>query len=216
MKLLRLYMTHTDVAKGGRGKGRGRGHQAVATVASSSGRDFVLTFSAGDEGGERGGKGATLSSPVPGSSAPGARKSGSRRKRESLVSVASALVNDALRDFTRRLVLCERCRRPCTALYASQHGMIRFVGDRRDVRMMIAPAPRQGQKPPQGLLLFVQCREKECQALSTVATRGGPRWLAKFAEFVLKREWEVGSPLASPRAPLVRLLPSFRVWNASR
>lgn len=134
-----------------------------------------------------------------------ARKKMARREKNALPSVyvTTAMLNDAVGTFTRLLVLCRRCRRPRTTLYASKD-----CGD--------APTPRSGggvhhwrhrpaataglasaQGVGGGLTLWVECQEQDCGLTTEVVASGRrPRWLVKYAEFVLHRTWEVWLCLA--------------------
>lgn len=103
-------------------------------------------------------------------------------KKEPCVDVATAVMNDGLREFTRRTVLCRRCRRARTSLYATARSADR------------SSAPGGGS-----LSLWVECQEEGCRVTSEVSTDGGPTWLVKFAEYVLRRKWEVRDDLCCVR-----------------
>lgn len=147
LKMLRFYVLAVPVPRG----------QPRPTVSPSQ-HEIVLSFSTG-----------AASSPTP-SPPPEAVSNRQRRARSGpgqLLSVATDLIDNGLREYTRLLALCGRCRRPRTALYASAGGG--------------------------GLSLFVECHSEGCGVTSEVSAEGGPRWLPRFARYVSRQEWEVSA-----------------------
>lgn len=130
-------------------------------------------------------------------------------------TAATAMLGDALSLFTRLLVLCRRCRRPCTALFAGEDsGPSRHRrGPSPDLRgsrtgrvvggkttTVVAPGSSRCRRG--GVALWIECQGEGCGVTSWVgvaAANGGgggggtdpPPWLAKFSRFVLNRAWKV-------------------------
>lgn len=134
------------------------------------------------------------------------RKALSRKKSAQLPSTcaATAMVNDGLGVFTRLFGLCGRCRRPRTTLYASKDcrnapltlrtgGAHRMQNMRPMAAAAVLPIATTIAGPDgEGPTLWIECQEEGCGITSEVATdTSSPRWLTKFAEYVLLRTWEV-------------------------
>lgn len=120
-----------------------------------------------------------------------AAKSTSRRE------VTSAMLNEGVGVFTQLLVICRRCRRSRTTLHASEDCREAFGpaaaagGDRRSWREKAADTAWVGSNG--GLTLWLECHEEGCGCKSEVVARNAssPRWLVKFAEYVMYHKWEV-------------------------
>lgn len=94
------------------------------------------------------------------------------------------------------LFVLSRCRGSRTTLYASRaprdseicsDGRARAqLGTRAVTRAYLhCEAGR--------LWLWVECHRQDCEMAFGVAADGGPRWLVKFAEYVLHHDWEASN-----------------------
>lgn len=114
------------------------------------------------------------------------RRQKSRSKSGALLKLTTSVVNDALRAFTGVLVLCRRCRCPRTALYASSDRPSASHGARVSLIVPEASRAHVGDE----VSLWIECHGSDCGMTHEVPTAGGPRWLTKFASYVLHHDWE--------------------------
>lgn len=147
-----------------------------------------------------------------------ASSSGSSRTKAAYRSskccvTTTALLDEALSVFTRLFVLCRRCRRPKTALFATEDNGARPSSAPRSGSSSarngsgkppsaVAPSLARSSSPRYGrwgVTLWVECQGEGCGLTSRVGGSGGrcsggtgpPPWLVKFSRYVLKRGWKV-------------------------
>lgn len=132
-------------------------------------------------------------------------------------ATTTAMLNEALSVFTRLFVLCRRCRRPQTALFATEdNGARPFSAPRSGGSSsayngggkspaILAPSLAPSGSPRYegwGVTLWVECQGEGCGLTSRVGGSGaagsggsggtGPSpWLVKFSRYVLRRGWKV-------------------------
>eukprot|EP00752_Nemacystus_decipiens_P008628 g7705.t1 len=118
------------------------------------------------------------------SSRGGSSRAANRRPKR--CAATTALLHDALTVFTRLLVLCRRCRRPCTTLFATEEASGRSV-DRRRRRPSQSPrgggsaraggsstvAPEPSRRGRGGVALWVECQGEGCGVTSWVGVAAG-------------------------------------------
>ena len=138
---------------------------------------------------------------------------GSGKNKSKGCAATTAALRDALSVFTRLFVLCRRCRRPYTALFASEENNSNRPSTRRNGCPSSAPG-RGGRgsggdgRREGGLALWVECQADGCGVTSWVGVAAGygaggggggdgggcaepPLWLVLFARYVLNRGWKV-------------------------
>lgn len=130
----------------------------------------------------------------------------------------TAMLHEALSVFTRLFVLCRRCRRPQTALFATEGNGARissaprsgsgnaYNGGGKSPAVMatsLAPSVSPGYAG-WGVTLWVECQAEGCGMTSRVGVSGAaggggggsggtgpPPWLLKFSRYVRRRGWKV-------------------------
>lgn len=124
--------------------------------------------------------------------------SSSKKKANSCVTT-TVLLSEALGVFTKLFVLCRRCRRPCTTLFANQDDANNVAqngtGGKESAGRAAAVIPEVRGR---GVTLWVECQGDGCgwrSGMSVAAGGGGstapPPWLVKFARYVQSRGWKV-------------------------
>ncbi|CAB1108127.1 unnamed protein product [Ectocarpus sp. CCAP 1310/34] len=145
-----------------------------------------------------GGGSAAKTAGGPGSSRSGSSSSSGKKKANSCCVTTTVLLSEALGVFTKLFVLCHRCRRPCTTLFANQDDASNVAqnvaGGKESAGRTAAVIPEvRGRR----VTLWVECQEDWCgwrSGMSVAAGGGGstapPPWLAKFARYVQSRAWK--------------------------
>lgn len=122
------------------------------------------------------------------------RRSSKRRasRPPKCCAATTAMLHDALSVFTRLLVLCRRCRRPCTTLFASEDsdrsrrrcwpsptpprgssGTGHGHGHANDKASLATVAPGSSLCGRSGVTLWIECQGEGCGVTSWVGVAAG-------------------------------------------
>lgn len=133
---------------------------------------------------------------------PGSSRSSSSKKKanspQSCCVTTTVLLNEALGVFTKLFVLCRRCRRPCTTLYANQNDANNIAQHGTGGKESAGAAAVIPEVRGRRVTLWVECQQDVCRwrsGMGVAAAGGGstapPPWSAKFARYVQSRAWKV-------------------------